>query len=88
MQALYARQSASISELKKNPTALIEGALGEPVVILNHNTPSAYLVPSQTFERMMELLDDLELNQICNERAKDKKNAVLVSLDELLSDEV
>lgn len=87
MQALYARQSASISELKKNPTALIEGALGEPVVILNHNTPSAYLVPSQTFERIMELLDDLELNQICNERAKDKKNAVSVSLDKLLSDE-
>lgn len=87
MQALYARQSASISELKKNPTALIEGALGEPVVILNYNTPSAYLVPSQTFERIMELLDDLELNQICNERAKDKKNAISVSLDKLLSDE-
>ena len=61
MQPLYARQSASISELKRNPTALIEQALGEPVVILNHNTPSAYLVPSETFERMMELLDDIEL---------------------------
>lgn len=87
MQALYARQSASISELKKNPTALIEQSLGEPIVILNHNTPSAYLVPSSTFEKMMELLDDLELNQICNERAKDKKNATAVTLDELLSDE-
>lgn len=82
MQALYARQSASISELKKNPTALIEQSLGEPIVILNHNTPSAYLVPSQTFEIMMEMLDDYQLNQICHERAKDKHNAISVTLDE------
>lgn len=87
MQALYARHSASISELKKNPTALIEGSFGEPIVILNHNTPSAYLVPSQTFEKMMELLEDFELNKLCDERAKDKQNAVSVSLNELLSDE-
>lgn len=87
MQPLYARQSASISELKRNPTALIEQALGEPVVILNHNTPSAYLVPSETFERMMELLDDIELNRLCDERKKDLDKAVSVTLSGLLSDD-
>ncbi|WP_327037557.1 hypothetical protein U0021_04790 [Moraxella canis] len=40
MQPLYAGQSASISELKRNPSLLIEQAMGEPIVILNHNTPS------------------------------------------------
>ncbi|WP_162816855.1 type II toxin-antitoxin system Phd/YefM family antitoxin, partial [Moraxella canis] len=65
----------------------IEQAMGEPIVILNHNTPSAYLVPSETFEKMMELLDDVKLNRLCDERTKDLNKAVSVTLDELLSDD-
>lgn len=87
MQPLFARHSASISELKRNPTALIEQACGEPIVILNHNIPSAYLVPSETYERMMELLDDLELGRIVEERSKDLSKAIPVTLEELMSDE-
>lgn len=87
MQPLYVKQSASISELKRNPSLLIEQAMGEPIVILNHNTPSAYLVPSETFEKMMELLDDIKLNRLCDERTKDLNKAVSVTLDELLSDD-
>lgn len=88
MQPLYARQSASISELKRNPSALIEQSMGEPIVILNHNTPSAYLVPSDTFEKLMEIFDDMALNELCNERKKDLDKAVSVTLDGLLSDEL
>ncbi|MFW2176482.1 MULTISPECIES: type II toxin-antitoxin system Phd/YefM family antitoxin [unclassified Moraxella] len=83
MQPLFARHSASISELKRNPTALIEQAMGEPIVILNHNTPSAYLVPSETYERMMDLLDDMALGRILEQRLNDGQQPIRVTLDEL-----
>jgi len=44
MQRIHARATVSISELKKNPTSIITHAHGEPVAILNHNRPTAYLV--------------------------------------------
>ena len=81
MDYLLAKSSVSITELKKNPTAIIEEAEGAPVAILYHNRPSAYLVPADTFEAMLEKLDDLEIAKIIRERKKEK--TVQVSLDEL-----
>ncbi len=75
--------SVSISELKKNPTALLNEAEGAPVAILNHNKPTAYLVPAATYEWMMEQLDDYALAQIVSERRSQVAQAVGVSLDEL-----
>ncbi|PIE91518.1 MAG: antitoxin, partial [Acidobacteria bacterium] len=37
MEFVLAKCSASISELKKNPSSLIEQSEGEPIAILNHN---------------------------------------------------
>ena len=68
MELLYTNASVSISELKKNPTAVIEGAEGFPVAVLNHNKPAAYLVPAAAFEAMMERLDDIELAKLVKER--------------------
>ena len=39
MESVFARCSASISELK-NPSSLIEQAGGGPIAILNHNKPT------------------------------------------------
>ncbi|HAT8940312.1 TPA: hypothetical protein JBB06_12485 [Legionella pneumophila subsp. pneumophila] len=47
MQTLFATQVASISELKKNPTKLINDSHGKPITILNHNTAAAYLILSR-----------------------------------------
>ena len=68
MKQVLADFSASISELKKNPTALLNEADGAPVAILNHNVPSAYLVPASTYEWMMSILDDYELGKIVKKR--------------------
>lgn len=54
MDALQARLSVSITELKKNPSAIIDNAHGQPIAILNHNRPTAYLVPASTFEAMTQ----------------------------------
>ncbi len=75
--------SASISELKKNPTTLINEANGSPIAILNHNSPSAYLIPAETYEWLMDKLEDAELAQIVIERASEKANAIEVDINAL-----
>lgn len=89
MQPILASQSVSISELKRNPTAVIEQAGGEPIVILNHNTPSAYLIPTDLYEKMLDMLDDIKLAKLVKERMQDFdiKKAKTVTLDELLNDD-
>lgn len=83
MESVLARCSASISELKKNPSSLIEQSDGEPIAILNHNKPTAYLVPAKTYELILEKLEDYQLGLLVREREGEKAEAVEVSLDEL-----
>lgn len=83
MRQILANNSASISELKKNPTALITEAAGEAIAILNHNKPTAYLVPAETYEYLMEIIDDIELSKMVAERRADLSQAVEISLDDL-----
>lgn len=83
MQTLYATQVASISELKKNPTKLINDAHGMPVVILNHNVAAAYLIPAETFEKLMDVVDESELKSIVEQRLSEPFTPVKVALDDL-----
>jgi antitoxin StbD len=83
MKTVLANFTASISELKKNPSALIAEADGEPIAILNHNRPTAYLVPAEAYETLMERLEDYQLGLIVNERQDEKIEAVEVDIDEI-----
>ena len=83
MKSILASCSASISELKKNPSFLIEQSGGEPIAILNHNKPTAYLIPAETYEALLEKIEDYQLGVIVNERQHEKLSAVEVTLDEL-----
>ncbi len=83
MESVLASCSASISELKKNPSALIEKSDGEPIAILNHNRPTAYLIPADTYEALLEKIEDYQLGIIIKERQHEKISAVEVTLDEL-----
>ena len=83
MKTVLANCSASISELKKNPSALIEESQGEPIAILNHNRPTAYLIPAATYEALMERLEDYQLSLIVNERQDERIKAVEVDIDDL-----
>ena len=83
MESVLAICSASISELKKNPSYLIEQSEGEPIAILNHNKPTAYLIPAETYERMLEKLEDYQLGLLVKERQHEKSSAISVSLDEI-----
>ena len=83
MESVLASCSASISELKKNPSALIAQSGGEPIAILNHNKPTAYLVPAEAYEALLEKIEDYQLGVIVKERQNEKNAAVDVTLDEL-----
>lgn len=83
MKQILSSCSASISELKKNPTALLNEAEGSPIAILNHNVPAAYLIPAETYEWLMDKLEDSELAQIVSARASEKGKALEVDIDEL-----
>ena len=83
MQLILSNYTASISELKKSPTELLKKAGNEAIAILNHNTTSAYLVPSETYEKLMEMLDDYMLYREVKERFDDNSDYIEVSLNEL-----
>jgi len=80
---IHADYTVSITELKKNPQALIDNAHGEAIALLNRNKPTAYIIPAETYENLMDLADDLELGRIIEERKPEKADAVEVGLDEL-----
>ena len=51
------------------------------MAILNHNRPSAYIVPADAFEAMLEKLDDLEIKKTVEKLRGEK--SIRVSLDAL-----
>ncbi len=83
MKQVLSSCSASISELKKNPTALLNEAEGSPIAILNYNVPVTYLIPAETYEWLMDKLEDVELAQIVTDRMHGKDRAIEVDLNEL-----
>lgn len=85
MQAILANYTASITELKRSPTQLIEEAGNEAIAILNHNVPSAYLVPSSLYEKMIDIIDDYYLAKDVEQRINDNEKPIKVNVDDLLS---
>jgi antitoxin StbD len=57
MERVLATRSVSITELKRSPSAVLEQAGSEPVAVLNHNRPAAYLLPPHVYEAMLERLN-------------------------------
>jgi antitoxin StbD len=80
-QPIYSDITASVSELKKNPMAVVGAGEGFPVVVLNRNRPAFYCVPADVYEAMIERLDDQELARLVESRRSEK--GIPVNLDEL-----
>ncbi|MXW51220.1 MAG: type II toxin-antitoxin system prevent-host-death family antitoxin [Gammaproteobacteria bacterium] len=78
---ILADASAGISELKKNPMAVINQAEGTPVAILNRNRPVFYAVPAAAWEALLDKLEDLELAALVREREGEAE--IEVNINEL-----
>jgi len=81
MHTILAESTTSISELKKNPMAVVDQGDGFPVAVLNRNQPAFYCIPADAYELLMDKLEDLELAQIVEERKNQPE--IKVSLDDL-----
>lgn len=83
LESIHAGKTASITEFKKNPQALIDAAEGEAIALLNRNKTAAYIVPPEVYERLLEMAEDIELGRIYEERKHEKADAVEVAIDDL-----
>jgi len=81
MQRVEAGIAISVSDLKKNPSAVFDRSGGEPVAVLNHNRVMGYMVPAALYEAMMERLDEADLLRIARERMAEPSYPV--ALDDL-----
>ncbi len=81
LRPVLADASVGISDLKKNPMAIVKHAEGAPVAILNRNRPVFYAVPTAAWEAMISKLEDLELAALVREREGEAE--IEVDVDEL-----
>lgn len=83
MHQILSNFTASITELKRNPGLLLDESSGNPIAVLNHNIPVAYLVPADTYAKIIDSLEDQRLVEIIAAREKEYNNIVQVDIDEL-----
>mgnify|MGYP000302935963 FL=1 len=69
--------AASISELKANPMKVALSANGAPIAVLNRSEPAFYCIPADTYEFLMDHVEDLELLAL----AENRKNEETIKVD-------
>lgn len=73
--------TTSVSELKKNPMAVVAQGEGFPVAVLNRNQPAFYCVPAVAYEALMDKLEDMELGLLVEARRNQEE--IAVDIDEI-----
>jgi antitoxin StbD len=73
--------ATSITELKANPMKVALSAEGAPIAILNRNEAAFYCIPADTYEILMDRVEDLELIAIANTRRNEE--TIKVDLNDL-----
>ena len=80
-QTIYARNTVSMTDLRRNPSEVIEVANLAPVAVLNHNKPAAYLISAAAYEEILDQLEDAALTKIVKTRQRGR--SVKVNIDDL-----
>lgn len=83
MEAILAPSSVGISELKANPTAVLEASGNKPVAILNRNKPRWIHAHCWCLGKIHSILEDAELRRVAEARLSDGKKSIKVKLDDL-----
>lgn len=73
MEQILSSRSVSISELKRSPSAVLANANNEPLAILNHNKPAAYLVTPQLYKKLLERFEESEIRLAIAESRADAR---------------
>ncbi|MET0963513.1 MAG: type II toxin-antitoxin system Phd/YefM family antitoxin [Noviherbaspirillum sp.] len=83
MESIFSDVTVSMSEFKRNPSAILRQADNKPVAVLNHNKPAFYMVQPKIFEAMLEALADLELHRKVLARMSERAQAIEVDIDKI-----
>jgi len=59
-QRVEAELAVSMSDLKRNPSAVVTAARDQAVAILNHNKVVGYLISPEVWQYAQELHDDVK----------------------------
>lgn len=81
LQRVESQLLVSITDLKKNPSAVIAAAENAPVAVLNHNRVTAYVIRPEVYEYMLDRLDELKDIETAQERQDDP--SIEVDIDAL-----
>ena len=76
MEQILTNRSVSISELKRSPSAVLANANKEPLAILNHNKPAAYLLTPQLYQKLLERFAESEIRLAIAESRADARPAM------------
>jgi antitoxin StbD len=85
IQLVLAEQCVSISDLKKNPAAVVAAARDRQVAILSRNKPVAYVISPEVWEYLCDLVEDLKDEELVREELARDEEGIEVSLDDLLA---
>jgi antitoxin StbD len=80
-QRVEAELAVSMSDLKRNPSAVVTAARDQAVAILNHNKVVGYLISPEVWEYAQELHDDVKTVEKLQKLKPGK--SVRVTLDDL-----
>jgi len=78
---ILTEMAASISELKANPMKVALSAGGDSIAVLNRNEPVFYCVPANTYELLMDRIEDLELIALAESR--NNEDSIKVDINDL-----
>lgn len=59
-EAITAIRADRVSDLKKNPTAILADGNGIPIAVLNHNRVISYIRSAQRYEQLLDYVAELE----------------------------
>jgi antitoxin StbD len=85
IRPILSQSTTNISQLRKNPSAIVARGDGFPVAVLSRNEPHFYCVPAELYEKMLDDLENAELIKVVHARQclLDMKSTVEVSIAHL-----
>lgn len=70
---LLSNVTVGLSEFKDNPVKAVSHAHGEPLTILNRNKVAFYCLAPETYENIIDRLEEIEIKHLLKERENDEE---------------
>ena len=84
IEDVLATATVSISDLKKNPGAVVAEAGLRQVAILNRNRPVAYMIAPHVWAYLCDMVEDMKDAEIVRERLENPGETIAILIDDLV----